>query len=65
MGFWSTVLVALRFRSGQVPAVTDPLHTHRIWLDGATRQRVRTKAVSVRKIRADVESVHQVRLEAR
>ena len=64
MGFWSTVLVALRFRSSEVTVVTDPLHTRRIQLD-AVLQRVRIDGAAVQKIRSDALSVHRLRLEAR
>lgn len=65
MGFWSTVLVALRFRSGQVPVVTDPLHSFRIRPNVMAAQRIMAEALMVQKIRNDAELVHRVRLEAR
>lgn len=65
MGFWATVLVALRFKSDQVPVVSEPLHSFRKWLNSETEHRVRVNTVTVQKIQNDVELVHRVRLEAR
>lgn len=65
MGFWSTVLIALRFRADRVPVITAPLHSHRIWLDAVLVDRVRAETVMAHKIRNDFERVHRVHLEAR
>lgn len=64
MGFWSTVLVALRFRSGQVPVTTEPLQSFRKRLDAVTTQRIRVDSTTVQKTRNDVDLVHRVRVEA-
>lgn len=65
MGFWSTVLVALRYRSGQVPVSTEPLQSFRKRLDAAKTQRIRVDSTTVQKTRNNVDLVHRVRVEAR
>ncbi len=65
MGFWSTILAALRFRSSGIAVATEPLHIHRVRSDAQIFRRVRASAVKVTRIRNDIESVHRVHLEAR
>ncbi len=64
MGFWTTVLVALRLRAGQVPVVTDPMHSHRLWLDAVSARRIKIDAGTVQKLRSDAEVVRRVHVEA-
>ncbi len=65
MGFWSTILVALRFKTGQIPVVTSPLHTYRIQQNTFSKRRFNVDSITVQKINNDVEVVHRVQLEAR
>lgn len=64
MGFWSTVLVALRLRSDELPVLTEPLHSFRIRFDMPSRQLARSATKLAEKIEHNVELTHRVRLEA-
>lgn len=65
MGFWSTVLVALRLRSGALPVSTAPLHLYRVRLAAVTAPRLRVNAESTSRVRNNFDSVQRVRVEAR
>ncbi len=64
MGFWSTILVALRLRADELPVLTEPLHSFRIRFDMPSRQLVRSATRSADRIEHNVELTHRVRLEA-
>lgn len=63
MGFWSTVLVALRYRSGAPPVVTEPLVAHRIRIDKSPVKLRLDAAVSYR-VMSDSRVAHRLRVEA-
>ncbi len=65
MGFWSTLLIALRFKTGALQVVTDPLHSHRIRLDLKATHLFTAESVSAYRFVNDVESTSRVRVEAR
>ncbi len=65
MGFWSTVLVALGFQSGEIPVVTEPLHLFKLRLDARGAHGVIAETTADYRLTNDVLSVQRVRLEAR
>lgn len=64
MGFWSTVLTALRFRSGRLPVITEPLSVRRLRLD-ASVPRLRRDTVTVRRVLSNSNVTHRVRVEVK
>jgi len=67
MGLWTTVLAALRFRTGQVSVLVDsePLHLHRVQADVSSAERARLDVKPAWRFIGDVEAARRVRLEAR
>lgn len=64
MGFWATVLAALRFRSGQPPATVTPAHIFRVRVDAKVIDRRQLYADRTMQVTADVRSTFETRLEA-
>ena len=64
MGFWSTVLAALRFRASQLPVVTEPLQVHRLRLN-LSLLLLRRDSITTHRVLNNVNLAHRVRTEAK
>jgi hypothetical protein len=64
MPFWTTILAALRFRAGQPPVFTPPLHVFRAHVDSRARQRMQVNAVTAHRLRRNTGVTHRTHVEA-
>ena len=63
MGFWSTVLIALRFKAGQPPVATQPLVVDRLRLNKSLAQ-LRRDSITRHRVLYNTNVAHRVRVEA-